>query len=84
MSESALSVQSSDKVTSIGLPPAPPYHALEFHLEVLCLIPSGSERPADERLTNGEVRHRPRSYSHPDTAMSAIDQRVRTGSPHRR
>uniref|UniRef100_A0A3Q2YNA7 Trafficking protein particle complex subunit 10 n=1 Tax=Hippocampus comes TaxID=109280 RepID=A0A3Q2YNA7_HIPCM len=66
----ALSVQSSDKVTSISLPPAPPYHALEFHLEVLCLIPSGPERTADERLTNGEVRHRPRSYSHPDTAMS--------------
>lgn len=75
--ESVLSIQSSEKVTSISLPPTPPYHTLEFQLEVLCIIPSGSDRPANERLTNGEVRHRPRSYSHPDTPMTAIDQRVR-------
>lgn len=77
MGESVLSIQSSEKVTSISLPPTPPYHTLEFHLEVLCIIPSGSERPANERLTNGEIRHRPRSYSHPDTPMTAVDQRVR-------
>lgn len=77
MGESTLSIQSSEKVTSISLPPAPPYHTLEFQLEVLCIIPSGADRPANERLTNGEVRHRPRSYSHPDTPMTAIDQRVR-------
>lgn len=77
VSESTLSIQSSEKVTSISLPPTPPYHLLEFQLEVVCVIPSGSERPANERLTNGEVRHRPRSYSHPDTPMTAIDQRVR-------
>lgn len=75
--ESVLSIQSSEKVTSISLPPTPPYHTLEFQLEVLCVIPSGTDRPANERLTNGEVRHRPRSYSHPDTPMTAIDQRVR-------
>ncbi|XP_077473021.1 trafficking protein particle complex subunit 10 [Stigmatopora argus] len=79
--ESVLSVQSSDKVTSISLPPTPPYHALEFHLEVLCLIPPGAERPVDERLTNGEVRRRPRSYSHPDTAMTAIDQKMSIDCP---
>lgn len=76
--ESVLSIQSSEKVTSISLPPTPPYHTLEFQLEVLCVIPSGADRPANERLTNGEVRHRPRSYSHPDTPMTAIDQRVRS------
>lgn len=75
--ESVLSIQSSEKVTSISLPPTPPYHTLEFQLEVLCVIPSGTDRPGAERLTNGEVRHRPRSYSHPDTPMTAIDQRVR-------
>lgn len=75
--ESVLSIQSSEKVTSISLPPTPPYHTLEFQLEVLCVIPSSADRPANERLTNGEVRHRPRSYSHPDTPMTAIDQRVR-------
>lgn len=75
--ESILSIQSSEKVTSISLPPTPPYHTLEFKLEVLCVIPSGTDHPNNERLTNGEVRHRPRSYSHPDTPMTAIDQRVR-------
>ncbi|XP_028992133.1 trafficking protein particle complex subunit 10 [Betta splendens] len=79
--ESVLSIQSSEKVTSISLPPTPPYHTLEFQLEVLCIIPSGSDRPANERLTNGEVRHRPRSYSHPDTPMTAIDQRMSIDCP---
>ncbi|KAF7646759.1 hypothetical protein LDENG_00182820, partial [Lucifuga dentata] len=79
--KSVLSIQSSEKVTSISLPPTPPYHTLEFQLEVLCIIPSGSERPANERLTNGEVRHRPRSYSHPDTPMTAIDQRMSIDCP---
>ncbi|XP_068602588.1 trafficking protein particle complex subunit 10 [Brachionichthys hirsutus] len=79
--ESVLSIQSSEKVTSISLPPSPPYHTLEFQLEVLCVIPSGVDRPANERLTNGEVRHRPRSYSHPDTLMTAIDQRMSIDCP---
>ncbi|KAM6162605.1 trafficking protein particle complex subunit 10 [Erethizon dorsatum] len=34
---SALRVQSSDKVTSIGLPATPAYHVIEFELEVLSL-----------------------------------------------
>ncbi|KAF0026735.1 hypothetical protein F2P81_021472 [Scophthalmus maximus] len=79
--ESVLSIQSSEKVTSISLPATPPYHTLEFHLEVLCIIPSGNDRPPNERLTNGEVRHRPRSYSHPDTPMTAIDQRMSIDCP---
>lgn len=79
--EHVLSIQSSEKVTSISLPATPPYHTLEFQLEVLCIIPSGAERPNNERLTNGEVRHRPRSYSHPDTPMTAIDQRMSIDCP---
>uniref|UniRef100_A0A8C5NH09 Trafficking protein particle complex 10 n=1 Tax=Gouania willdenowi TaxID=441366 RepID=A0A8C5NH09_GOUWI len=79
--ESLLSIQASEKVTSISLPPTPPYHTLEFQLQVLCIIPSGSQRLPNERLTNGEVRHRPRSYSHPDTPMAAIDQRMSIDCP---
>uniref|UniRef100_A0A672Y8I7 Trafficking protein particle complex 10 n=1 Tax=Sphaeramia orbicularis TaxID=375764 RepID=A0A672Y8I7_9TELE len=47
-----LSIQSSEKVTSISLPSTPPYHTLEFQLEVLCIIPSGSDmgRPELKRL----------------------------------
>ncbi|KAK0132255.1 Trafficking protein particle complex subunit 10 [Merluccius polli] len=44
--ESPLSIQSSEKVTSISLPPTPPYHTLEFQLEVLCVIPPGPDRPS--------------------------------------
>ncbi|XP_008565922.1 PREDICTED: trafficking protein particle complex subunit 10 isoform X1 [Galeopterus variegatus] len=36
-SDAALRVQSSDKVTSISLPPAPAYHVIEFELDVLSL-----------------------------------------------
>uniref|UniRef100_A0A667YM46 Trafficking protein particle complex subunit 10 n=1 Tax=Myripristis murdjan TaxID=586833 RepID=A0A667YM46_9TELE len=72
---SLLSIQSSEKVTSISLPPTPPYHTLEFQLEVLCIIPSGSDRPANERLTNGEVRHRDtqRPYHEILTSLMSID-----------
>ncbi|CDQ96474.1 unnamed protein product [Oncorhynchus mykiss] len=76
MGESALSIQSSEKVTSISLPPTPPYHTLEFQLEVLCHIPPTPFKPDIERLTNGEVRHRPKSHSHADSGMINIDQKV--------
>ncbi|XP_061917436.1 trafficking protein particle complex subunit 10 isoform X1 [Entelurus aequoreus] len=81
MADGVLSIQSSGKVTSISLPPTPPYHTMEFQLEVLCIIPTGPDRPTTERLTNGEVRHRPRSYSHPDTLMTAVDQRLSIDCP---
>ncbi|KAM4699256.1 trafficking protein particle complex subunit 10 isoform 2-T2 [Discoglossus pictus] len=55
-----LSIQRSEKVTSISLPPAPPYHLMEFDLDVVCLLPEG------EQLLNGEVSHtgRERHSSH--------------------
>uniref|UniRef100_A0A4W5PH06 Trafficking protein particle complex subunit 10 n=1 Tax=Hucho hucho TaxID=62062 RepID=A0A4W5PH06_9TELE len=56
--ESVLFIQSSEKVTCISLPPTPPYHTLEFQLEVLCVIPSDPVWPENQRLTNGEIRHR--------------------------
>uniref|UniRef100_A0A8C1RAR2 Trafficking protein particle complex 10 n=1 Tax=Cyprinus carpio TaxID=7962 RepID=A0A8C1RAR2_CYPCA len=58
---SALSIQSSEKVTSISLPVTPPYHTLEFLLDVLCHIPSCPARMESERLTNGQISHRTRS-----------------------
>uniref|UniRef100_A0A674BVW5 Trafficking protein particle complex subunit 10 n=1 Tax=Salmo trutta TaxID=8032 RepID=A0A674BVW5_SALTR len=79
--ESVLFIQSSDKVTCISLPPTPPYHTLEFQLEVLCAIPSDLIRPENQRLTNGEIRQRPRSYSHPDNHMTAINQRMSIDCP---
>uniref|UniRef100_A0A8C1LNQ3 Trafficking protein particle complex 10 n=1 Tax=Cyprinus carpio TaxID=7962 RepID=A0A8C1LNQ3_CYPCA len=55
VAESALSIQSSEKVTSISLPVTPPYHTLEFLLDVLCHIPSCPARMESERLTNGQI-----------------------------
>uniref|UniRef100_A0A674CUS2 Trafficking protein particle complex subunit 10 n=1 Tax=Salmo trutta TaxID=8032 RepID=A0A674CUS2_SALTR len=81
MGESALSIQSSEKVTSISLPPTPPYHTLEFQLEVLCHIPPTPFKPDIERLTNGEVCHRPKSHSHADSGMINIDQKVSIDCP---
>uniref|UniRef100_A0AAZ3QNR8 Trafficking protein particle complex 10 n=1 Tax=Oncorhynchus tshawytscha TaxID=74940 RepID=A0AAZ3QNR8_ONCTS len=79
--ERALSVQSSEKVTSISLPPTPPYHTLEFQLEVLCHIPPTPFKPDIERLTNGEVRHRPKNHSQADSGMIHIDQKVSIDCP---
>ncbi|XP_036401019.1 trafficking protein particle complex subunit 10-like [Megalops cyprinoides] len=79
--ESVLSIQSSEKVTSISLPLAPPYHTIEFQLEVLCHIPAAPPRPETERLTNGEVRHRAKSRKRVDSGMTAIDQKISIDCP---
>lgn len=79
--EAALSIQASEKVTSISLPPTPPYHILEFQLEVLCHIPPSPTRAESERLTNGEVRHRPKSRTRYNSGMASVDQKVSIDCP---
>ncbi|KAL6468804.1 hypothetical protein MHYP_G00223280 [Metynnis hypsauchen] len=79
--EPALSIQASEKVTSISLPVTPPYHTLEFQLEVLCHIPSSPVRAESERLTNGEIRHRPKSRTRYNSGMASIDQKVSIDCP---
>lgn len=74
--EADLSIQASEKVTSISLPLTPPYHTLEFQLEVLCHIPLSPARVESERLTNGEIRHRPKSRTRFNSGMAFIDQKV--------
>ncbi|ROI15598.1 Trafficking protein particle complex subunit 10 [Anabarilius grahami] len=74
--ESALSIQSSEKVTSISLPLTPPYHTLEFLLDVLCHIPSSPARVESEHLTNGQISHRARSRARFNSGMAIIDQKV--------
>ncbi|XP_071988107.1 LOW QUALITY PROTEIN: trafficking protein particle complex subunit 10-like [Engystomops pustulosus] len=66
---SALSIQRSDKVTSVSLPLAPPYHVLEFELDVVCLLPAGG------RLMNGEI---PRRGKDP---QNFLEQRVSVDCP---
>ncbi|XP_035379561.1 trafficking protein particle complex subunit 10 [Electrophorus electricus] len=79
--EASVSIQSSEKVTSISLPQTPPYHTLEFQLEVLCHIPSAPARAESERLTNGEVRHRPKNRTRYNSGMASIDQKVSVDCP---
>ncbi|KAF7703265.1 trafficking protein particle complex subunit 10 [Silurus meridionalis] len=79
--EAALSIQASEKVTSLSLPLTPPYHTLEFQLEVLCHIPLSPARVESERLTNGEIRHRPRSRTRFNSGMTCIDQKVSIDCP---
>uniref|UniRef100_A0A8C1LR94 Trafficking protein particle complex 10 n=1 Tax=Cyprinus carpio TaxID=7962 RepID=A0A8C1LR94_CYPCA len=81
VAESALSIQSSEKVTSISLPVTPPYHTLEFLLDVLCHIPSCPARMESERLTNGQISHRTRSRTRFNSGMTLIDQKVSVDCP---
>ncbi|KAI2658919.1 Trafficking protein particle complex subunit 10 [Labeo rohita] len=81
LGESALSIQSSEKVTSISLPVTPPYHTLEFLLDVLCHIPSSPARMESERLTNGQISHRARSRTRFSSGMAVIDQKVSVDCP---
>ncbi|XP_051532316.1 trafficking protein particle complex subunit 10 isoform X1 [Myxocyprinus asiaticus] len=79
--ESALSIRSSEKMTSISLPVTPPYHTLEFLLDVLCHIPSCPARMESERLTNGEISHRSHSRTRFNSGMTIIDQKVSVDCP---
>ncbi|KAI1885446.1 hypothetical protein AGOR_G00220290 [Albula goreensis] len=80
--ESVLSIQSSERVMSIALPLAPPYHSIEFQLEVLSHIPALPPRPQIQRLTNGEPHHaRAKPCTRSDCAMTAIEQKVSVDCP---
>ncbi|XP_018595482.1 trafficking protein particle complex subunit 10 isoform X2 [Scleropages formosus] len=81
VAETTLSMQSSEKVTSVSLPLAPPYHSVEFQLEVQCHIPAGPVRPESERLTNGEPWHRARSRQRTSSGMSVVDQKISIDCP---
>lgn len=56
-STAVLRIQSSDKVTSIGLPTAPAYHVIEFELEVLSL-PSAPATGGDTSIPGTPELHR--------------------------
>ncbi|KAM5127063.1 trafficking protein particle complex subunit 10-like [Mantella aurantiaca] len=69
----ALSIHQSEKVTSISLPPAPPYHHMEFELDAVCLLPEAG------RLLNGEVQRRGNDRQDPRGNMT--EQRVSVDCP---
>ncbi|KAM4689855.1 LOW QUALITY PROTEIN: trafficking protein particle complex subunit 10-like [Rhinophrynus dorsalis] len=73
-SQHSLGIQSSDKVTSISLPPTPPYHTLEFELDVVCLLPETGH------LVNGELPRRGREHQDHQNG-STTEQRVSVDCP---
>lgn len=77
VSVSALSIQRSDKVTSISLPLAPPYHVMEFELDVVCLLPEGGH------LMNGEIPRKGKAPQNPHSAGASgiLEQRVSVDCP---
>ncbi|KAJ8352583.1 hypothetical protein SKAU_G00240590 [Synaphobranchus kaupii] len=79
--EGVLSVQSSEKVTSISLPLAPPYHTIQFQLEALCHIPPTPPRPETQRLTNGELQHWAKTRKRADSGIAAIDHKISVDCP---
>ncbi|MBN3316830.1 TPC10 protein, partial [Atractosteus spatula] len=82
MGENGLSIQSSEKVTSITLPLTSTYHMVEFELEVMCHIPSILPKATDsDRLTNGELYRRAKSKCKTESHMASIDQKMSIDCP---
>lgn len=68
-----LQIQSSDKVTSIGLPATPAYHVIEFELEVLSL-PSAT--PASDTLGTQDPPRKQKDRQRAGPCMVTTDHKV--------
>ncbi|XP_076772930.1 trafficking protein particle complex subunit 10 isoform X2 [Arvicanthis niloticus] len=80
-STALLRIQSSDKVTSIGLPTAPAYHVIEFELEVLSL-PSAPVAGGDTSIPGTPELHRKQKDSQRDgNCMVTTDHKVSIDCP---
>uniref|UniRef100_A0A8I6GJ45 Trafficking protein particle complex subunit 10 n=1 Tax=Rattus norvegicus TaxID=10116 RepID=A0A8I6GJ45_RAT len=80
-SSALLRIQSSDKVTSIGLPTAPAYHVIEFELEVLSL-PSAPAAVEDSSILGTPELHRKQKDSQrADHCMVTTDHKVSIDCP---
>lgn len=80
-STALLRIQSSDKVTSIGLPTAPAYHVIEFELEVLSL-PSAPAAGGDTSILGTPEPHRKqKDMQRTDHCMVTTDHKVSIDCP---
>ncbi|XP_052020196.1 trafficking protein particle complex subunit 10 isoform X1 [Apodemus sylvaticus] len=80
-STALLRIQSSDKVTSIGLPTAPAYHVIEFELEVLSL-PSAPAAGGDTSIPGTPELHRKqKDTQRAGHCMITIDHKVSIDCP---
>ncbi|XP_030059623.1 trafficking protein particle complex subunit 10 isoform X2 [Microcaecilia unicolor] len=76
--QSTLTIQSSEKVTSIVLPLAPAYHVIEFELEVICHLPTATAEGVG--LVNGEVP-KSRDWQRSESCMTTSDQKISIDCP---
>ncbi|XP_061483502.1 trafficking protein particle complex subunit 10 isoform X2 [Rhineura floridana] len=80
-SEASLTIQSSEKITSISLPMVPAYHVIAFELEVLYL-PSTPICPMEnENLVSKQLQRKRKEKETSYSCMATIDQKVTIDCP---
>lgn len=75
-SDAWLRIQSSDKVTSISLPAAPAYHAIEFELDVLSVPPAPATPGDRDTLGTPEPPAKPKDRPKAGLCMASTDHKV--------
>ncbi|KAM5281646.1 trafficking protein particle complex subunit 10 isoform 2-T2 [Ctenodactylus gundi] len=80
-STAPLRIQSSDKVTSIGLPAAPAYHVIEFELEVLSLPSAPAANRESDPLGTPEPHRKQKDRQRTDHCMITTDHKVSIDCP---
>lgn len=75
-SEASLTIQSSEKITSISLPMAPAYHVIAFELEVLYLPSTSVGVAENENLPGKELWRKSKEKETNHNRMATIDQKV--------
>lgn len=76
-----LRIQSSDKVTSISLPAAPAYHAIEFELDVLSMPPAPTTTGDGDTLGTSEPHEKHRDRQKASLHMDSTDHKVSIDCP---
>nr|XP_056714262.1 trafficking protein particle complex subunit 10 [Euleptes europaea] len=80
-SEASLTIQSSEKITSISLPMAPAYHVIAFELEVLYLPSTPVCMVENENLPGKELWRKSKEKETSHNLMATIDQKVTIDCP---
>ncbi|XP_053165600.1 trafficking protein particle complex subunit 10 [Hemicordylus capensis] len=80
-SEASLTIQSSEKITSISLPLAPAYHVIAFELEVLYLPSTPVCMMENENLVSKELQRKSKEKESSHNYMATIDQKVTIDCP---
>ncbi|XP_058041500.1 trafficking protein particle complex subunit 10 isoform X1 [Ahaetulla prasina] len=81
VSEASLTVQSSEKITSISLPMIPAYHVITFELEVLYSPSVPICMMENENLSSKECRKKGKEKETSYNSMATIDQKVTIDCP---